>query len=422
MVDNGRTLEADALSSDGVTVIPNRNVGGAGGFARGMLAALDWEGEAFTHVLLMDDDVRVSPESFIRTYALLALANERYADAFVQGAMLKLQEPNMQFEDVSFVRYLGGYEAYKPTMDVSRPIDLVANETTAVEGHPGSYGAFWYSCIPVSAIEHRGLPLPVFLRIDDVEYGARQPATYMAMNGICVWHSHFVGRFRPSVDLYQYGRNMLVAAASSDICALEPFLAKFWRNFQIYVRFLAYDKASLWLDALEHYLNGPDWLACADGAQLMRDNAAKNEQMRTFDELSEEDQAVVASVRIDPAWYDEDANGERPFWWLAGEALPYDRHRFPDAMLRDDPGVVYYADTMSPWYETAMRNTLVSVDNTGERFHVRRLDRARYKQLMKRARDLRSRLKEHGDEIALEYRAAAPYLSSPDFWRLYLGL
>ena len=52
VVDNGRTLDADALSDDGVTVVPNPNVGGSGGFARGMIEALRSD-TAFTHVLLM---------------------------------------------------------------------------------------------------------------------------------------------------------------------------------------------------------------------------------------------------------------------------------------------------------------------------------------------------------------------------------
>ena len=43
VVDNGRTLDAEALSDDHVSVIPNPNVGGSGGFARGMMEALDRE-------------------------------------------------------------------------------------------------------------------------------------------------------------------------------------------------------------------------------------------------------------------------------------------------------------------------------------------------------------------------------------------
>ena len=40
VVDNGRTLDADDLSDSVVTVLPNENVGGSGGFTRGIMEAL----------------------------------------------------------------------------------------------------------------------------------------------------------------------------------------------------------------------------------------------------------------------------------------------------------------------------------------------------------------------------------------------
>ena len=70
VVDNGRTLPVEELETEHVMVHPNLNVGGAGGFTRGMLEAMDHK-EKPTHVLLMDDDVMILPESLIRTYNLL---------------------------------------------------------------------------------------------------------------------------------------------------------------------------------------------------------------------------------------------------------------------------------------------------------------------------------------------------------------
>ena len=80
--------------------------------------------------------------------------------------------------------------------------DIAENEAVDVEV-PDAYGAWWYSCIPLNEVREKGLPLPLFVRCDDVEYGMRTKPTYMTMNGICVWHEGFEGRFRPSVDCYQ---------------------------------------------------------------------------------------------------------------------------------------------------------------------------------------------------------------------------
>ena len=132
VVDNGRTLDVDALSDDLVTVLPNPNVGGSGGFARGMMAATEVEG-AFTHVLVMDDDVRIVPESLIRTFNLLSLARGTYRNAFLNGAMLSLEHPTRQFEDVAFVNPTGVYAKVKRDYDVSRLFDICANERKDVE-------------------------------------------------------------------------------------------------------------------------------------------------------------------------------------------------------------------------------------------------------------------------------------------------
>lgn len=77
VIDNGQTLDGEALSTDQVHVIPNKNVGGSGGFARGMMEAMASD-TGVTHVLLMDDDVSVSTESIKRTFNLLSLCKGKY--------------------------------------------------------------------------------------------------------------------------------------------------------------------------------------------------------------------------------------------------------------------------------------------------------------------------------------------------------
>ena len=102
-----------------------------------MMAALDSDA---THVLLMDDDVRVFPESFRRTHALLSLANERYANAFVEGARLNMEDPNLLFEDVAVVRRDGMYGRIKQDMFIDTVEGVASSEATSVE-EPRAYGA-----------------------------------------------------------------------------------------------------------------------------------------------------------------------------------------------------------------------------------------------------------------------------------------
>lgn len=415
VIDNGRTLDAEALSDEGVTVLPNPNVGGSGGFARGMMEAMKHD-ESFTHVLLMDDDVSISTESLRRTFNLLSLATGKYKNAFINGAMLVAEEPNRQFEDVSYVVNSGAYTSVKSNkyyMDQQQYI--VRNEHIDVE-IPKAYGAWWFSCIPVSAIEQVGLPLPLFVRCDDVEYGMRAKPIYMTMNGICVWHDGFMGRSRASVDSYQYVRNFLIMIAMTDCSSQDLFMMRMERALRLQLRVMSYDAADLILDGIADYLKGPDYFASLNGEEVIKRNAKKNEKLVPLDELAEPYRNVSYNKRLLG-----DQSRIKPLLKLM-RTLPYDRHLLPDVLLRDTPEAVFYSglSILSP--RTIGTKTLVAIDLEGNQGAVRHMDRERYQQIMDRWKALKSELKERGDEVRAAYKEAQPYLTSTEFWEKYLGL
>lgn len=415
VIDNGRTLDAEALSDEGVTVLPNPNVGGSGGFARGMMEAMKHD-ENFTHVLLMDDDVSISTESLRRTFNLLSLATGKYKNAFINGAMLVAEEPNRQFEDVSYVVNSGAYASVKSNkyyMDQKQYI--VRNEHIDVE-IPKAYGAWWFSCIPVSAIEQVGLPLPLFVRCDDVEYGMRAKPIYMTMNGICVWHDGFMGRSRASVDSYQYVRNFLIMIAMTDCSSQDLFMLRMERALRLQLRVMSYDAADLILDGIADYLKGPDYFASLNGEEVIKRNEKKNEKLVPLDELAEPYRNVSYNKRLLG-----DQSRIKPLLKLM-RTLPYDRHLLPDVLLRDTPEAVFYSglSILSP--RTIGTKTLVAIDLEGNQGAVRHMDRERYQQIMDRWKALKSELKERGDEVRAAYKEAQPYLTSTEFWEKYLGL
>lgn len=415
VVDNGRTLDAEALSAEGVTVVPNPNVGGSGGFARGMIEVLKSD-VAFTHVLLMDDDVSISTESLRRTFNLLSLATGGYENAFINGAMLVAEEPNRQFEDVSYVVNSGSYYPVKSNkyyMDQQRYI--VRNEHIDVEV-PNAYGAWWFSCIPVKEIKRIGLPLPLFVRGDDVEYGVRAKATYMTMNGICVWHDGFMGRFRASVDGYQYVRNLLIMIAVTDCASDKLFMMRIERGIRLQLRAMAYDAADLYLDGLEDYLKGPEYFASLNGEEIIKEKGQKNEKLVPLEELDPEYRAVTYNPRIlgGESYIDMPLKIVRTF--------PYDRHLLPDALLRDTPEAIFYSGLSIFSPRTAATKTLVAIDLDGKQGAVRHMDRNRYQEIMERMARLKADMKERGAEVRAAYKEAQPYLTSVEFWEKHLGL
>ena len=413
VVDNGRTLDAEALSGGGVTVIGNDNVGGAGGFSRGMMEAME---RGATHVLLMDDDVRILPESIFRTLAVLALRNEEYKDAFLNGAMLNIERPNIQFEDVALVKMDGTYDRVKPNLVLDTISDLSRNEEMDVEVKR-AYGAWWYSCIPVSAIRANGLALPIFVRCDDVEFGMRNEPTYMTMQGICVWHEQFAGRASASVDGYQYIRNFLIMTAADDLPFERQFVARFSRTFSIYLRSMNYWFCDLMLQGFEDYMKGPEFLETANGEQIFMENRKRNEPLVPVEEL---DQDIMAKIQPDMRYFGEFL--ERPLVEKLVEQIPHDRHFIPDELLIHEPAAIYYCRGAYPGRATMARDTLVALNMDATKGNIRRVDRVRWNELRDRYKALMADYRARGKQVRAAWKAERPYLTSPTFWKRYLGL
>ena len=423
VVDNGQTLDAEGLSHDGVTVLPNANEGGSAGFARGMMAALEAD-ERFTHVLLMDDDVRIAPESIIRTFNLLSLVTDEYADAFINGAMLEMQHPNKQFEDVSHVRADGIYQRLKGDLFMDSLVDVAVNEVVDVEVQ-NAYGAWWYSCIPLSAVRAHGLPLPIFVRCDDVEYGMRCKPTYMTMNGICVWHMAFGEKFRAAVDSYQYLRNYMIMNAIHGISSETMFMARANRTLRMYLRAMAYETADLFVSGFEDYLKGPEWLMGASGEKLFKEGNARAEKLIPLadalsDASAEHPELAASFAAFQP---DEDAvrdNQRAGLLLRLWRTAPYDRHLLPDALLRSAPATAYYGGYTIFSPAQIGTKVLVACDRAGEMAHVRFMDRALWKAIRKRWAAVKADYRLRGADVAQAYRDALPEMSSVEYWREHL--
>lgn len=418
VVDNGQTLDFASLSDDLVTVLPNPNTGGSGGFARGMMAATETP-DQFTHIILMDDDVSIMPESLIRTFNLLSLAKGKYKDAFINGAMLSMEDPTRQFEDVSYVATTGAYRRVKDDLNVGKLADILENERTSVEVDQ-AYGAWWYSCIPVKAIEKNGLPMPFFIRCDDVEFGMRNKPVYMTMNCICVWHASFEGRFRASVDCYQYFRNFCAMIALDDCADEKMFVLRIQRGVRQNLRDMDYQAAEFILDGFEDYLRGPEYLQKLDGAATMIGKGKLNEKLIPVSEMDPEllrkagvTEQVLANVNLEfhPSKF-------MKYW----RSIPYDKHYLPDALLRGKPGYVVKNGSCTLEGNSTRCMTLVFLDPTREKGSVRTMDRLRFKSIRRREHELMTRYRKEGKSVRGAWKDAMPYMTSREFWEQYLGL
>lgn len=441
VVDNGSTLDAAALSDAHVTVTPNENVGGAGGFARGMIESLEQATPA-THVLLMDDDVEVSPESILRTYNLLRIVNDEYADAFVSGAMLNIEDTQDQKEDTGFIStYDGSCVPAKPPLQVTKFVDVVYNECydeqLSVPADAHRYAAWWYCVIPTAVIERNGLPLPVFVRFDDVEYGIRCNPKFMTMNGICVWHAKFDIRYNAGVERYQTIRNQMIGQMTTGLVPdTKTMLHSLHHMVDLECRKFNYTDAELALQGFEDFLKGPKFIMQPVAQEcFMRANREK-EQLVSFDELRAQarqlgiddfDPDMLTRQVID---FDEPRTlKQRAFDFLTHNGQRFGAGTLAARKLEGDAAADHVEYTVIPsagWlYPAGMihnENIIVAIDWATRKGVIRVKDVKRYQEVQKRYKRDLAYYKKHADRLSREYLAAAPRMESVEFWKAYLQM
>lgn len=193
-VDNGGTL---SVVPNGIKLIKNRNYGGSGGYARGMLEAR--EKETFTHFWMMDDDIQFDPSILRR--ALIFMKYRKQDDIRLAAGMFSFEAPTIQVEATAI------FNGYTFTSNASG-LDFRSRESlfnNRIRNNDYIYGGWWSLIIPVA----EDLPMPFFIKMDDIEFGIRTRGKYVVMNGYGVWHEAF-GKKGSAWPEYYTTRNTLI--------------------------------------------------------------------------------------------------------------------------------------------------------------------------------------------------------------------
>ncbi len=258
--DNGNTLDVEGLSDGFIRILPNRNFGGSGGFTRGMIEARN---NSFSHVILMDDDVEFHPETLERMTVLVSVLKDEYKTSWISAGMIPINEPWKQYE---LGAEWNGSEAivHKHNADIRSRTSLIDN----LDNPDINYAGWWTLLMPVCVTE-RGLPYPLFIKFDDVEYGLRNAGDteVITMNGIAVRHEAFDRKKSFVLDYYNLRNRLIVNALygkSNAVTATNRFWREIFRNLIQY----RYDNIPIILRAAKDFLNATDILLHADEEQI----------------------------------------------------------------------------------------------------------------------------------------------------------
>ncbi|WP_422933679.1 glycosyltransferase [Sinomonas sp. P47F7] len=202
IVDQGTQKVSEAEGFDEVKtqlggrlrVIEQSNLGGSGGFSRGMYEAV---ANGSDYALLMDDDIVVETESILR---LVTFADRCKTPTLVGGHMFDLYNRTVLH---TFGEIVNPYRIQPalPSEDAELGHDfMVSNLRQTPWLHRRTdvdYNGWWMCLIPTSVIREIGLALPIFIKWDDAEYGLRAKERgfpTVSMPGAAVWHVSWIDK------------------------------------------------------------------------------------------------------------------------------------------------------------------------------------------------------------------------------------
>ncbi|HET9254296.1 MAG TPA: glycosyltransferase [Pseudonocardiaceae bacterium] len=419
--DHQRFAAIAAALGDRLVVIDQENLGGSGGFTRGMLEALRSPG--VEHVLLMDDDVRLEPDSVLRAQAF---ASATSSPVIVGAQMLNLQVRSQlhamgEIVDLrtSFWRPAPG-SVYQH--DFAR-LSLRQQRMLHTRIH-STYNGWWMCLFPREVIERTGLPLPLFIKWDDAEYSLRageRGFPTVTLPGAAIWHMPWTDK-DDATDwtAYFHLRNRLITLAlHSPYDVRRAIVRDGFRNTFKHLMAMEYSTVALHHKSIEDFLAGPDRLFASLREALPAVRALREcyDDARIFSSAQQLPMPLFDPVRVEALLEPP----VRPAAIARRALCTVSRHlRAPRPETRERPQINVPASN-ARWFLLGMVDsaTVSNADGSGVAFRKR--DPQQFRVLFARTVLLYRQLIADWALTAQRYRAAIPVLTSPESWERALG-
>jgi len=405
---------AAAELGDRLKIVEQGNLGGSGGFSRGMHEAS--VNESSDYALLLDDDVLAETEGIVRA---VKFADFCRTPTLVGGHMFNLYERTVLHtfgEGVDEHRFFWGpmapaREAHdfalhnlRSTPWMHRRIDV-------------DFNGWWMCLIPTKVIKEIGYSLPVFIKWDDAEFGLRaRRAGYPTVSfpGAAVWHVPWTEK-DDTIDwqAYYHQRNRWLAAMLYSPFDKGGVLPR--ESFMVDVKHLLslqYSAVELRHDGLKDLLRGPNHLHKTLGTKLGQIRSRRKE---FTDARVEVDLGAFPAPRSNRPLGGGEPNGRRHAMRMALKGgLRQLRPVSPDAGTTPEARM---AAMDTRWWRLSHHDSVLvsSADGVGASWYIR--DRAQFIRMLRRSIKLHLMLRRRWDSLAEEYRRAHSDLVSPETWQ-----
>ncbi len=420
---DGQPEFADVAASLGDTlqVITQPNLGGSGGFARAMAETLALPEREF--VQLLDDDVRLEPESLRRSIVFGQYAT---VPTIVGAHMFDLLDrPKLHawaevVDDEPFMWRTVNQERFPHDFSIAN----LRQSPTLHMRLDADYNGWWMCLIPVAAIREVGLALPAFIKWDDAEFCLRaREAGYptVSMPGVALWHVSWVSK-DDTIDwqAYFHARNRIVAGLLHSTAPRGGTLPRHSRRMDLkHLMMMQYYPVALRHRALRDILSGPEHMRRNLATAMPDARALAAEFPET---VVHKDSGVPLRSRRGRVVFTrrslhnlDTPTGLRLRWFTLSTLVAHWFHA-PRPENIEQPEVEFGKGDAYWWRVPVYDSALVSAaDGSGKNIYTR--DRGQYRRMLTDSFRLHRRLSREWSQLAARYRDAAPELTSLSAWQ-----
>ncbi|KAA0922976.1 glycosyltransferase [Rhodococcus sp. ANT_H53B] len=404
--------EAAAALGGRLAIHDQANLGGSGGYSRIMYEALN--NTSCQHILFMDDDIEIEPDSILR-----ALAMSRFAKVptLVGGQMLNLQarshlhvmgevidRGNFMWTGAQNVEYDHDFseDPLRTSKLLHRRIDV-------------DYNGWWMCMIPRVVAEELGQPLPLFIKWDDAEYGLRaREAGYptVTLPGAAIWHMAWSDK-DDAIDwqAYFHLRNRLVVASLHMPGDGKGLVLDTIKATVKHLLCLEYSTVAIQNLAIRDFLAGPEHILEILPTALPTVHALRKEFP---------DAVVVGSSTELPLASGEEVGSvglpTNPLAKISRLAKGLLHNAKPAHTQHHDRPQLNVPTLDARWFLLSQVDGVTVTTADGRGVVYRKRDRAQAAALLKEALSLRKQLAAEFPALKARYRDAVPHLTSKETW------
>jgi galactofuranosylgalactofuranosylrhamnosyl-N-acetylglucosaminyl-diphospho-decaprenol beta-1,5/1,6-galactofuranosyltransferase len=423
VVDQPGFAELAARFGEKLRIIEQANLGGSGGFARGMYEAVE---NGSDYVLLLDDDVVLEPESISR---LMAFAAHCKTPTIVGGHMFDLYSRSTLYsmgEIIDAHRISPAQPHQEMQMRHDFSVSNLRQTPWMHRRFDVDYNGWWMCLIPTSVIRRIGLPLPLFLKWDDSEYGLRARAAgirTVSLPGAALWHISWIDKDDlVGWQAYFHSRNRLITALLHSPNSKGGGVIR--ESLQSDIKHLVsmqYFTEESRLKAMADLFEGPAHLHPSLATKLpeiLRLQAEYSDaQMR-----ENVDDFPAPALGGGPSTMSQigmPAKKDMVKWGLTTVARQLVSRPSDDALARPQS---HLAHVDNRWFRLAHYDSVVVSNAEGTAASWYRRDPRKMRSMLARATSQHAHLYRSWDSLAESYRAALPDLVSMEAWRKTFGL